>query len=225
MTDVSYELHRMEGAKALVLTFGSFTNPGRSEPSYAFMQTCLRVQARKTVAFDVAYFKARENDWYFSGIEGLGLDHSSAVSALKSISQSYDRVICIGNSMGAYGTLVFGGAISADAVLAFSPKTRSDAVFRATISDKRWNDAIAHLLKTCNSEAHSVSSMWASLGAPRSANVIVGGLDVRDQAYAEDVAGLPFVKVQIFAQSGHDLVHSLRESGVLDQMILDSVVE
>ena len=74
----AFESHKVPGARVAVVTFGSFNNGGRPSPPYAFMNCCLRLQKRSAVAFDVYYFLANQNDWYFSGIKGLGSIEESA---------------------------------------------------------------------------------------------------------------------------------------------------
>lgn len=48
------------------------------------------------------------------------------------------RIVMLGNSMGGFAALLFGGMVEADAVLAFSPQTCIDPVHTDALGDTRW---------------------------------------------------------------------------------------
>jgi hypothetical protein len=209
------------GAKISLVTFGSFTNPGRTEPSYAFMNTVLRMKRTRKAVFDAYYFKAKRNDWYFSGAEGFR-NAQSTCGHLSDLMGRYERTIFLGNSMGAYAALTFGLRSGADAILAFGPQTRFDESFCRRIGERRWQLEFAKMRESCEVERVSVRASWP---LHRSANAVifVGAACAQDVAYAAELAGMPGAHIRSIEGSGHDLVHDLRASGALEQAIFDGI--
>lgn len=217
-----YIVDETPGARVALITFGSFTNPGRSEPSYAFMNTVLRMKRKRGLSFDAYYFKARANDWYFSGTEGQpSLEHS--VDIVSAVRNKYDEALFLGNSMGAYGALLFGLAVSATAVLAFSPQTRFDEPFCRNIGERRWRDEFAAMAADRDVEIMSIRNRWPE-DCRTKVGVFAGELNQQDLAYCLDLQGLPGFTLHRYADSGHDLVHDLRATGALEEIILKELM-
>lgn len=217
-----YEVERAEGARVALLTFGSFTNPGRTEPSYAFVNTVLRMRRTRKVLCDAYYFKARTNDWYFSGLAG-SKSFEDSCAELSEICAPYDRVVFLGNSMGAYAALAFGLRLNADMVLAFSPQTRFDKSFCDAIGERRWREEFEAMRAQHPADQMAIRSMWPDPCRSR-VRLFVGGECSQDMAYATDLDGKPGLELEIFRESGHDLVHDLRATGELERLIYDGLL-
>lgn len=212
-----YELERAEGARTALFTFGSFTNPGRTEPSYAFVNTILRMRRTRGIVCDAYYFKAKANDWYLSGFNGSdSFEHS--VAELSQLVAGYDRVVFMGNSMGGFAALAFGLKLNTGLILAFSPQTRFDQKFCAEIGEKRWKLEFEQMRRDHAVEKMAVSSLWPEPCAAK-AHLFVGGSCSQDLAYLADLGLRPGLQSTVFEESGHDLVHDLRSSGQLEEII------
>ncbi len=184
-----YAVDVTPGATAALITFGSFTNPGRTEPSYAFMNTVLRLKRTRGLLLDAYYFKARENDWYFSGTEGQPSLEQSLI-AIRDMRQKYDKVLFLGNSMGGYGALLFGLDASATAILSFSPQTRFDSEFYDAIRERRWREEFSSMRTVRDPYSMAIKARWPAVCCSR-VKAFVGELQAQDMAYCEDMQGLP----------------------------------
>ncbi|MFA9373962.1 MAG: hypothetical protein ACERKK_07370, partial [Poseidonibacter sp.] len=80
--------------------------------------------------------------WYNKGIFPFTSNMDENIKFIKKliISKKYDKVVCMGSSMGAYFALILGCVLEnhIDEVLAFSPQIFMDKVNRNRINDKRW---------------------------------------------------------------------------------------
>ena len=214
-----YQVERAEGARTALFTFGSFTNPGRTEPSYAFVNTILRMRRTRSILCDAYYFKARTNDWYLSGAYGFeSFDHS--VTELSRLAAGYDRVVFMGNSMGGYAALAFGLALNTGLILAFSPQTRFDKEFCDRIRERRWISDFEKMRDEHVVEDMAISSLWPEKLAA-DVHVFAGESCSQDIAYISDLDSKTGLNRHVFADSGHDLVHDLRSSGQLEDIIYD----
>ncbi len=220
-----FERHGSGQAAVAVFTFGSFVNPNRTAPSYAFMKTCLDLRKTRGGDFDAYYFLANGNDWYLSGINNLGNGLAEAGKALDGLRRRHARALFIGNSMGGFAALRFGYRIGADRIIAFSPQVRLDAHFRAQHNDRRWEDAIAKLQNAVPAEQLTLESdvAGAPAGALTRADVYAGAECPQDIAQAHCLQRFPSVTVHAIPGTDHDLVHSFRETGQLKTILNDAI--
>ncbi|WP_172592981.1 YqiA/YcfP family alpha/beta fold hydrolase [Altererythrobacter sp. B11] len=200
-----------------LFTFGSFTNPGRQEPSYAFVNTVLRLKKAFGASFDSYYLTARKNDWYFSGVQGCNSLEASFAEIERAMA-SYDATMFLGNSMGGYAAMLFGAPLKADAILAFSPQTRFDSAFCEQIGESRWRDAYIEMRAQHDVEAMALHSRWP--------NTYDGSVDIhfgagcgQDKEYAAQLSGMSGVSLVPHEGLDHDLVHDLRATKTLDEII------
>ena len=221
-----YELHGTGKSKNAIFTFGSYVNLNRTAPSYAFMKTCIEMQAKYKMDCDIYYFVAKSNDWYCSGVSGLGDNFHSSVSALGELRDRYEKTIYIGNSMGGYAALAFGFLTAADKIIAFSAQTRLDKDFQSHIGETRWREAISNVQQAYDCEAYALDTIIRQQsGSNTQAQLYVGADCAQDMAYADILRFSSRVKVTEIVGEGHDLVHSLRETGTLVSILRDSVFE
>jgi len=202
--------------KCLIVTFASFTNPGRDKPNPALFNTVERLR-RRGYDFDARYLFPHRNDWYFSGV--LGLDHSFHGSAarIRALIQDYDRTIFVGNSMGGYAAIAFGWLSGADLVIAFSPQTRFGVEDHRAIKEHRWSEAFAEMRKAFNVKQFDLPDALAGVNNSRTVMRVFCGAECRqDVAYAEKLSALPSCEIQMVNGSGHDCAYDLRERGELD---------
>lgn len=217
------EVERSEGARTALITFGSFTNPGRSEPSYAFVNTVLRIKKTKKIKFDSYYLRSKSNDWYMSGFSGAESFLDSCEQIAK-ICAGYDHAIFLGNSMGGYGACVFGIIVQASLILAFSPQTRFDKHFSEKIGEKRWLNEFSAMRQTHPVDNRAVRAVWPAENGTQ-ARVYVGSECPQDVAYANELIGLKKAQIVSVPASGHDLVHDLRATGRLEEIIHGGIME
>lgn len=207
-----------ETAKSCLVTFGSYVNAGRLEPSYAFVNTCNKVIERKARDVESLYLLANGNDWYRSGIKGFGDGLRASAADLRERLAGYERKIFVGNSMGAYGALAFGYLSGATSVVAFSPQTRFDRPFLDAIDERRWR-ADLDALDGPDVGDMAIARIGRDAASAPSVTLYVGGTCTQDMAYADETVSLPGVRIEVVAGEGHDLVHALRETRQLAEII------
>lgn len=218
------EVHSCVDARCLVVSFASYVNEGRAAPAYAFMNVVLSARGQFHQPVDVVYLLAHCNDWYLSGVRCLGTSMHESMLRLRWIVEGYEASLFLGNSMGGYAALAFGLQVPATRVLSFSPQTRLDAPFCRAIGERRWSKARSALQERYQVEAYSLRNIAgrSSLETVR-CKVHVGALQPQDVAYAMELEQQPGVELNVMDGHNHDLVHRLRDSGMLEQMVIDEV--
>lgn len=214
-------LHHARGARRCLVTFGSRINPGRKS-SFAFQNTIKRLAGREP--FDWLLVRPLSNNWYLDGIPGLGDTAEEAAEALRRRLAAYDTVVFTGNSMGGYAALRYAVQCPATRCVAFSPQTDLSAAFRASIGDGRWQEDFAALQHAENLAGSAIAGILrATPGAAPEITVHVGEGDPRDVAYAAALEADARVRVVRHGGQDHDLVHALRASGALDELIAEAL--
>ena len=102
----------------LVLFSGANTEIGRFDG----------FQALEGIAFTVAFVNCPDNGWYLSGIPGVGADWRESAGFFRDLATRHrrrgGRVVSYGNSMGAYGAVLFGCLMGADLNIGLATETR-----------------------------------------------------------------------------------------------------
>jgi pimeloyl-ACP methyl ester carboxylesterase len=216
-------MHGTGNAGAAIFTFASFVNPGRQKPPYAFMQTCLQMRAARGVECDVYYFLSNTNDWYFSGVRGLG-SFADSIEALRHIRTRYRRTVYLGNSMGGFAALAFGFLTGATRIIAFSTLSRLDREFMTSIDDRRWKDDIAKIQDTYPVHSLILESLILNSASENTKAFVYVGKDSRqDLAHADCLRGLPGLTINKVDGAGHDLAHDMREDGELERILFENI--
>tara|TARA_Y100000287_G_C14157679_1_gene323082 strand:- start:170 stop:808 length:639 start_codon:yes stop_codon:yes gene_type:complete len=114
-TDISYcKLGNTN--KNLIIAFTS-----AYKPYFERKQTLLKLKdTRKD--FDILYMRNQEG-WYLGEMKGIGSDINDTIYFLQNKIKEYDRVMCVGSSMGGYGSILFGSICYVDYVLTVWPQT------------------------------------------------------------------------------------------------------
>ena len=153
--------------------------------------------------------------WYQYGPEELQpiFDQIQAVKA----ELGARRLVCLGNSMGGFGALLFGQRLGADAILSFVPQTAIDPEVTTALGDDRW----AAYQENIPAYPHG-----DLLKEPPAAGRVVmcwGAKDPLDSAHAERIADAWKVEPVVIRSVGHDAAFELREKGRL-LPLLESVI-
>lgn len=70
---------------------------------------------------DIMFLNCKNNSYYIEGVPGLG-NFSKSIEALKILIARYDSVMFLGNSMGAYGALLYGILLRVNHIIAYAPE-------------------------------------------------------------------------------------------------------
>jgi hypothetical protein len=216
-----WELDESPGSDVALFTFGSYTNPGRTEPSYAFVNTVLRVKKAFGASFDAYYLRARKNDWYFSGAQGFD-SLAMSLEGIGRVALRYRFTMFLGNSMGGYAAMLFGLPLRANAILAFSPQTRFDQPFCEQIGERRWREAYDAMRGEFEVDALALRCRWPD-SVETDVEVHYGGGCKADEEYAMQLRALPGISLVGHEGLNHDLVHDLRKTGLLERIIHEKI--
>ena len=116
-TEISY-CKVGENSKKLVIAFAS-----NNEKHEGFeRKTSLMKLKYERNDFDVLYLRNRFQ-WYLGGLKGIGKNINHTIAFLKKECAKYEKVVCIGNSAGAYASLLYGSICNVNAVIAINAQT------------------------------------------------------------------------------------------------------
>ncbi|MDB5398321.1 MAG: hypothetical protein QOD93_589 [Acetobacteraceae bacterium] len=152
--------------------------------------------------------------WYQYEIETI----LGAARRIRDIAASLGttRLSCIGNSMGGFGALMFGGLCAADAILAFAPQTTILPQQTLAMGDHRWLEYQAKI------EAYPLPDLNALPSATGRVTICQGVDDVLDTAHAERLSWAN--ERIILADCGHNVARTLKDRGELTALIRSSLL-
>lgn len=173
---------------------------------------------------DVLLVKDDSNTWFFCiNDDETSYSHKKLLEYLKEISKKYERVICIGSSMGGFAAIFFGTRIHAHKIIAFSPQINLQSSFSNKINDYR-NILEKEKINSLEWTKELLDLSKLVMKTPKSIIVFFGKNDPFDMQIANLVKNNIFYDVIELNHVNHGLVHVLKKCGVLDK-ILNSFIE
>lgn len=135
--------------------------------------------------------------WWLRGVQELGDDYAPVAQGLKQFIDDIEpeRVVCVGNGMGAYAAIMFAMLLQADHAVALNPLSLLDKEFASLCHDPRHRDPLERL-----------DTMPAASG-PRDLLQLAD-----EQAYAGklDILFSTMQSVQTWHVGNHNAVHAAR---------------
>lgn len=108
-----------DNSKNLIVSFSSF-----GKRFYQRKSSLLKLKYERN-DFDILYIK-KPRTWYLGGISGVGKNINHTIAFLRKEFAKYDKVVCVGISMGGYASILFGSLLNVDYVIANGPQTDLD---------------------------------------------------------------------------------------------------
>jgi hypothetical protein len=200
----------------LLIAFGGI-HRGIGIPPFEFFRSAAGVTCNKMFVRDL------HQAWYHRGVPGLGEDIDSNAAALAILIDSHEprRVVMTGNSAGGYASLLFATLVPrVDTVLAFAPQTFIDTRNRVVHGDPRWHSQITKIHARSSKRYFDLQPVISEEGARSTGRHIFVGIDSRlDRVHARRLSRLPGIQVHEFDAGGHRLIRSIRDSGLLTQLL------
>jgi hypothetical protein len=134
---VGFCRERHIAAKTLVIAFSSL-GVTRPDQAYEFDGLLARTDCSVMLLRDVA------TSWYHA-VPGVEDGVPGLAAFLAGRTEAYERIVCVGHSMGGYAALLFGRLLAADAVLAVVPQTVLTASTLEAFGDRRWSEKLEPL--------------------------------------------------------------------------------
>ncbi|MGV6847739.1 MAG: alpha/beta fold hydrolase [Marinibacterium sp.] len=119
------------------------------------------------------------------------------------------RLICLGNSMGGFGALLFAERIGADTAIAFVPQYS----MRADFGERRWAEFRPQMVED------GLVTLGEALTGRTRAFVVFGGADSRDRLHCTRIRRNCIARVHVLAGTGHDVTLFLKKQGLLAPLI------
>jgi hypothetical protein len=154
---------------------------------------------------DLIFVKDVKNQWYNRQLPGLGDNVADITEGLRRLTRGYRKVSTFGSSMGGYASILYGGMLGAEHVVALSPQTLLREPF------PRYNRKI-----------HKGTYLDLSgVGTPRASKytVIVGEEELFDIYQADELRQKRGIDYTVAPIAAHNVVKLLDERGSLDRVI------
>ncbi len=143
-----------------------------------------------------------------------------------------NRVIAIGQSMGAYAAIMFGQLLKVDRILAFGTLSFLEPEKAREIDDTRWlsimeNLAAAQLkikyfdlLELCQNSKYipDIKIFYGQKPDPETKGDINS-----DDFHARRMASLPNCTLYPYLDSGHAIVKYLIDNGLIDRLLIENI--
>ncbi len=216
--------------EVLVITFGFYDFAGNHRfDFYGRLKKLEQLSGRK---ISKILLKDRANSWYQSGIAGLGDTVDECVAALRQLISTLKprKVITLGQSMGAYGALVYGLLLGADKAIACGSLSTINPEVLELIRDHRWLPP----LRATTRYYDDIPTLIAQQGGKTAVELFFGtypeGSAQRmecvnyDALHAMRSYGLPNVTLFPAHQSAHVIVEYWKRYRVVDTVLLNRIL-
>lgn len=222
----------VEDGAPLVITFGFYAATGPAE--FEFLGRLRELERVSGRAINKLLVRDPSMRWYLGGIDGIGHDVASTVAGLREQVDGLrpSAVITVGQSMGAYGAILYGALLGADKVVSFGSLSCFDRRLWSIIDDNRWAPVLEALERSALDLADhaDLPSMLARQTGPQpdidllfglspGAGAEAGAAIGHDGAHALRFAAQPGVTILPVLHSQHPVVEHFRSHGVLTAVL------
>jgi hypothetical protein len=225
-SDIGYVVDAPHRNAPLVISFGFVS--WEAPPKFDFYGRIRKLEKNRNLAINRILVRDPANLWYQHGVPGLGHDPLEAASALHRLIVSIEprSVITVGQSMGAYGAILFGALLGADRALAFGPLSYLNSAWARRDGDLRWiavMDKLAQFPSRAGCE--DLCALLGSTSPGPEIDIIfgsrteIGEATNRDAMHARRLASCANVRVHEVPEAPHAVVEWLRDAGQLDALL------
>jgi len=200
------------GSKTLVIAFSSLDDHRERTGKFDFFYLT------KQTKFSVVLVRDVGNTWFHNPVDRDRRSKDHLTRYLLDISSRFDRVICLGSSMGAYGAILIGRAIGAHKIIAFAPQTFLGVEETGEIGDQRYTKHLKRI-EDLGIEANATSLSTLSQEWDGSLTIYIGDTDHHDQIHADRLVGRSGVSVIALKDLGHGLINPLKTAGILNSIL------
>lgn len=183
-TDVSYVKIGL-GLKNLIVCFTC-----NGQQTFNFKGTLINLKYERN-DFDILYLRNNQK-WYLGGLVGIGKNIEHTQAFLKKEFAKYDKVICVGVSMGGYGSILFGSLCGADNVISIRAQTNLEKLITSLPTDLN-NEIVSTSINNLKRRKKECSFTWenyADLANVLNKNVKYSAYAVSDGFYRRKFDGI-----------------------------------
>jgi hypothetical protein len=167
----------------------------------------------------LVYLRDFRRLFFMKGVPSLGADRAATAAGLRAIAGSFGarRILCYGNSAGAFAALHYGLCLEADAVLAMSGPTNLSADFNMHLSSR---GSAARLRASLPEETVDMRRAYAAAERPPRVRLVHSDSHWDDRLQAENMSGLPGAMLQpIEGYAHHNVVAESIRRGLFDEQL------
>jgi hypothetical protein len=199
-------------AQRVIIAFAGLRGGMGPLPVFEFFQSLSKIGAK------AAFYRDHDFAWYHRGVPSVGPDIDSITEHIRNLASGVDELIMIGNSGGAYASLLFSSLLGDEVYTeahAFSPPTFIDPDLRRRYSDARWQNELDVVV-----EGGFLDRRFADLYPVVSTgrgpfNIYYARHHAFDRIHAEHLGRLHTVTLHPIESDIHTPIRHLRDTGWL----------
>jgi hypothetical protein len=232
-SDAPFLVDTVHPGETLCVTFG-FVDWER-RPDFAFFGRLKKLEAMAGAPLNKLLLRDPANAWYQRGLPGVGADIDAVAARLGEAIAAIapKKTVFIGQSMGAYGAIMFGALLGADTILAFGPLSFFDPVLAVTYHDRRWLASMLEVDRDPPPVMHrDLTALCRACGTKPDLQVVFGTRPdagasestCLDVLHAMRFAALPNCRIEPYPAAGHAVVKHLIDTGQIDAIFARHVL-
>lgn len=218
--NVGYVSNLDPGTPRAIIAFAGLRGGMGPLPVFEFFQALNKIGAK------AAFFRDLDFAWYHRGVPNVGPDIESIADRIRELTRGSEEVIMIGNSGGAYASLLFaalvGDEIHAEAH-AFSPPTFINPELRQRYSDNRWAEEWKEFVQGGYMDPR-YGDLYPVVSAGRGPfHIYYAEHHTYDRIHAEHLGMLDTVTLHPIDSDIHTPIKHLRNTGWLNTFLAELV--
>ena len=233
-SNAEWLLEGTEPGLPLIISFGFYYADGN--PLFDFYGRLKKIALVSGRAANHLFVRDLSQRWYLRGIASLGADVDSTVAALREIIAPLapSSITTMGQSMGAYGAILYGTLLGVDRMITFGPLSCFDGPRWELMKDSRWKpirenlvatgpqiapyDDLAGLLRNLRGKRPALDIFYGMVGDDHLPTHLNIGHDV---AHAMRFEGIDKITLLPVPMSAHAVVEYFRQHGVITDVLLN----
>ncbi len=167
----------------------------------------------------VIYLRDFQRAHFLKGVRSLAEDRAGSVKALKSLAAELGarRILCLGNSSGGYGALLYGLELGAEAVLSFSGPSNLEPEFNEHLNRR---DSAERLREALPAQPLDLKTLYLTGSTPPRPLIVYGEFSWDDRLHAEHMAEAPAAElISIPGFLGHGTVAEMIRRGEMEALL------
>lgn len=221
---------RVVPGELLVISFGFVAWDAR--PAFDFFGRLKKLEQLTGRHINKILVRDSGNAWYHRQLDGLGAHPDASAAALRELVRAIapGRIVTIGQSMGAYGAIMFGLLLDAHQIVAFGPLSFLDVRQAGLYHERRWLPVMRELARNPPPSLHDdLAALLRARGRPDTDLQIIFGTDPGagqggeavnlDAMHAHRIASGGRCTLSPFPRSGHAVVQHLIDTRRIDALL------
>lgn len=216
----------------LVITFAF--NYNGDEPEPYLLNRCKRLENLTGQTFSKLFVQDKLSNWYIQGIDGLGDSVAASVANLQRFIDQLQpsHVTTLGESMGGYGSLLYGLNLQADSIIAFTATSIHDMGLANKYYDHRHLVALENNAGKIPKYCTDVALMAKKFDFNGRLSVLYGTRPPVEHIEATMIDALhawriktyfPQTELVVYPEADHLVAQHLRDNNLLNDVLIERI--